>query len=98
MVGISGSKDTWKTFDDKVMAAKNRWQFWELLPNGDKYFLWLENADHFSFADNPTAWLFLSKSRPDVQRISKAMMVLFCDHFLKEKKEAKDKMNTEYAN
>ncbi len=98
LVGISGSKDTWKTFDDKVMLAKNRWQFWELLPNGDKYFLWLENADHFSFADNPKTWLFPSKSRPDVQRISKAMMVLFCDHFLKERKEAKDKMNKEYAN
>lgn len=87
LVGISGSNDTWKTFDDRSMTAKDRWQFWELLPNGDKYFLWLENADHFSFVDNPKAWLFPSKSRPDVQRISKAMMVLFCDHFLKEKKE-----------
>lgn len=97
LVGISGSKDTWKTFDDKVMAAKDRWQFWELLPRGDKYFLWLENAEHFSFVDNPKAWLFSSKSRPDVQRISKTIIVLFCDHFLKEKKETKDKMNQEYT-
>jgi predicted dienelactone hydrolase len=98
LVGISGSNDTWKTFDDKVMPAKNRWQFWKLLPNGNKYFLWLENADHFSFCDNSKAWIFPSKSRPDVQRISKVMMVLFCDYFLKEKEEAKDKMNKEYAN
>lgn len=98
LVGISGSNDTWKAFDDKVMAAEKRWQFWKLLPNGNKYFLWLENADHFSFCDNSKAWIFPSKSRPDVQRISKAMMVLFCDYFLKEKEEAKDKMNKEYAN
>ncbi|MEA3438496.1 MAG: hypothetical protein U9R43_18680 [Thermodesulfobacteriota bacterium] len=98
LVGISGSKDTWKTFDDKLMAAEERWGFWVLLPEGNKYFLWLENADHFSFCDNPKAWIFQSKSCSDVQRISKAMMVLFCDHFLKEKEEAKDKMNEEYAN
>ncbi|MBI4846328.1 MAG: hypothetical protein HY810_07660 [Candidatus Omnitrophica bacterium] len=98
LVGISGSEDTWKTFDDKVMPAENRWEFWDLLPQGDKYFLWLERADHSSFSDSPKAWILPSKSRLDVQRISKAMMVLFCDHFLKEKKEAKSKMNGGYAN
>ena len=97
LVAISGSKDTWKTFDDKIMAAKNRWDFWRLLPEGDKHFLWLKNADHFAFADNSKAWVFPSRSRPDVQRISKAMMVLFSDHYLKEKDEAGDKMNKRYA-
>ncbi len=98
IVGMTGSKDTGKTFDDKAMPAEARWQFWDLLPPGNKYFLWLENADHFSFADNPKAWLFPSESRTDVQRISKAMMALFCDHFLKGKKEAGGRMNREYVN
>lgn len=37
-------------------------------------------------------------ARADVQRISKAMMVLFCDYFLKGKKETIDKINKEYVN
>ena len=98
IVGISGSKDTWKTFDDKVMAAEKRWQFWKLLPKGNHYFLWLENADHLSFCDNSKAWILPSKSRPDVQPISKAMMVLFSDYFLKDKQKARNNLNSKYVN
>lgn len=70
----------------------------ELLPPEGKYFLWLEHADHFSFSDGPGASLFPSASRPDVQRISKALMVLFCDHFLKGRSEARVYMNESYVN
>jgi len=98
IVGISGSSDYWKTFDDKKMAPEKRWQFWELLPEGNNYFLWLENASHFSFTDNPKAWMFPTRSRSDVQYITKAMMVLFSDYFLKERKETADYMNRAYAN
>ncbi len=98
LVCMSGSKDVQKGFDGKLMLPYRRLEVLKLLPAGGKFFLWLRNADHFSFADNPKAYLFPSLARADVQRISKAMMVLFCDYFLKGKKEVADKLNREYVN
>lgn len=98
IVGISGSRDKGLTFDDKTMSAENRWQFWKLLPEGNKYFLWLKNADHASFTHNPKSWMIPSRSRSDVQHIIKAMVVLFSDHFLKNKEGAKNYMNKDYVN
>ena len=80
------------------MAPRHRRQVWELLPPGEKLFLWLENADHLCFSDNPKAHLLPSRARPDAQRIAKALMVLACDHFLKEKPEAQPGMNRDYVN
>lgn len=97
LVCLTGSKDTQKSASAKIMLAYRRWQVLRLLPRGQKYFLWFKNADHLSFSDNPKAHLFPSKSREDMQRISKTMMVLFCDYFLKENEEALDKMNKKYV-
>lgn len=98
LIAISGTNDSWKTHDDKVLPGTERLKFWDFLPEGDKYFIWLEDSDHFGFCDSPKASSLPSKSRPDVQRISKAMMVLFSDYFLKEIKDSKNKMNKEYVN
>ncbi len=98
LVCLSGSEDTQWDYKGAPMPPATRWQVLELLPPGEKYFVWLDRADHFSFSDGPGASLFPSASRPDVQRISKALMVLFCDYFLKGKREARAYMNGEYVN
>ena len=98
LVCLTGSKDIQKGYDGRLMPPYTRWEVLKLLPRGEKYFLWLKNADHFSFSDSPRARIFPSKARPDAQRISKAMMVLFCDYFLKGKRKARDKLNEKYAN
>ena len=98
LVCLTGSKDTQKGFDGGMMLPHTRWEVLQLLPAGQKYFLWLENADHLCFSDNPKAFLLPSKARADAQRISKALMVIFCDYFLKGKQEAQEKINEEYVN
>ena len=88
LVCLTGSRDVQKRDDGGVLLPYTRWQVFKLLPDGDKYFFWLKNADHFAFSDNPEARFFPSASRPDAQRISKALMVLFCDYFLKDEKSS----------
>jgi len=103
LVCLSGSKDISQLYrqgknQGQMMPATSRLKMFDLLPAGQKYFLWLENADHLAFADSPKAWILPSKSRPDTQRISKAMMVIFCNHFLKQKKGAVKYLNESYVN
>ncbi|MBU1863238.1 MAG: hypothetical protein KKH94_06230, partial [Candidatus Omnitrophica bacterium] len=87
LVCLTGSKDIQKSFKGKKMSPKKRLEVFNLLPVGRKYFLWLKNADHFAFTDNPKAYLFPSEARSDTQRISKVLMVIFSDMFLKEKQD-----------
>ena len=103
VVCMTGSEDISQVFQDgkdqgKTMPAASRLEAFRLMPAGMKYLLWLHNADHLCFSDNPKAWILPSASRPDAQRISKAMMVLFCDHFLKQDPSATAYLNTNYAN
>ena len=96
LVCLSGSRDIQKSYDGRTMLSLTRLQVFKLLPQGDKYFFWLKNADHLCFSDYPKAHLFPSKARMDAQRISKALMVLFCDHFLKGKRNALKELNDDY--
>ena len=99
LVCISGSKDVQKRFDGAAMDPFVRREVLELLPPGNKYFLWLDNADHFSFADHPKGNRFFpSEARKDAQRICKSLMVLFSDFFLKNKTEAAGMLNEKYVN
>jgi len=98
LVCISGSRDLQKSADRGLMPAETRLRVFELLPEGEKHFLWLENADHLGFYEFPDARLLPSRAREDLQRITKAMMALFCDYFLKDRKEAASYMNEQYLN
>lgn len=98
LICLSGTKDRQQGLDGKELPAEIRLEVFSLLPAGEKYFLWFTNADHMSFAHHKTTVFFPSRARKDVQRICKAMMVLFCDHFLKGKEGTKNKMNKEYIN
>lgn len=99
LVCLTGSKDEWKTSDGGIMPAERRLEVFNLLPPGEKYFFWLENADHMSFSDGPKSrGPFRTEATPDVQRISKALMVVSCDYYLKGKKEAADFIGAAYIN
>ncbi len=96
LICFSGSKDEQKNSDGQYTPAETRREMFNLLPAGHKYFLWLTNADHASFADNKHMWVVASPSRRDVQRITKAVMTVACDHFLKGKPEARQALGKEY--
>jgi predicted dienelactone hydrolase len=100
LVCISGTKDGQKGLKGGPgLPADNRMKAFELMPAGDKHMLWLKNADHMSFSGEPTTGGPLpSPSRPDGIRISRAAMVLFCDHYLKKKEEAKEHITEKYFN
>ena len=97
LICLTGSKDWQWRFNGRMMLAHTRKQVFKLLPAGKKYFLWLKNADHLCFSHGPKSYLLPSRARPDAQRISKAVMVLACDYFLKGKKQALDRFNKEYV-
>ncbi len=96
LVCFSGSKDDQKNSDGQFTPAETRREMFNLLPAGHKYFIWLANADHVSFADNKHMWVIASPSRRDVQRITKAVMTVACDHFLKGKTEARQALGKDY--
>jgi predicted dienelactone hydrolase len=98
LVCLTGPKDDWKTSDGKVMPGERRLEVFKLLPAGEKYFFWLEGADHAAFSDGPKAGFLPSEARPDAQRISKALMVVSCDYYLKGKKEAAEFLSEAYVN
>lgn len=97
LVLLTGSKDVQKRYDAATMPATARREAFALLPPGQKYFVWLENADHFAFADNARSFLFPSRARRDTRRITRALMVVAADHFLKGKPEAAAALNEAYA-
>ncbi|NMC21910.1 MAG: hypothetical protein GYA33_16005 [Thermogutta sp.] len=91
--------------DDVVggVTDEKRLEMFKLLPPEDKYLFWIYGADHLSFADSP--WIRRRSSshlgpqaRPNVQRLSKALMVVSCDYFLKGKKEAANFLSEAYVN
>ena len=98
LVCLTGSRDVQKSSTGRLMPPHTRRQVFDLLPEGNKLFLWLRNADHMCFSDGPRARLLPSRAREDAQRISKALMLLACDRYLKSAKEAEKRMNKEYVN
>lgn len=97
LVCLTGPKDDWKTSDGKVMPGERRLEAFKLLPPGGKHFFWLEGADHLAFSDGPKAGFLPSEARPDAQRISKALMVVSCDYYLKGKKEVAEFLSEAYV-
>jgi len=98
LVCLSGSKDVQKDCHGGLMRAETRLEAFELLPPGDKVLLWLENADHMGFSDNPgSRFQFPSKPKADLQRISKAVMTLCCDLHLKQDPAARQRFGKEYV-
>jgi predicted acyl esterase/predicted dienelactone hydrolase len=91
LVCLSGTLDAQKGLrGGPSLPATNRLKVFDLLPAGDKHFLWLTGSDHLGFSYNPDARLqFPSRPLGDMQRISRAAMVLFADHYLKKKPEAR---------
>jgi len=94
---FSGSEDEQFGHDGTHQPATKRLEAFRLMPPGGKYFLWLENADHLSFSDNPKAWMLPSKARADAQRIAKTMALAFCDYYLRGDRRAKRRLVAEYA-
>lgn len=99
MLWITGTKDTQKKHDGTLMSQEARREGFALMPAGNKYLLWLENADHMGFSHNPKLKFDLipSPARPDMQRIAKAMTVVFFDTYLKESSTAKKSLNQQFA-
>ena len=95
---FSGDNDKQFGVAGSTQSAEKRLVGFRLLPSKHKYMLWLENADHFSFSDGPRAWIIPSPSRKDAQRITKAMMLVFLDYYLKNDRLAKRFLNVKYAN
>lgn len=98
LVCLTGPQDEWKTSDGKVMPGERRLEVFKLLTPGEKHFFWLEGADHLAFSDGPKAGFLPSAARPDAQRISKALMVVSCDFYLKGKREAARFLSETYVN
>jgi predicted dienelactone hydrolase len=81
MLGISGTKD-----EQQGSEPDNHLTGFKLWPKGDKFFLWLTNADHLAFSD-PTGSKsrgLRSDTRQDVQPISRELTTIFFDTYLKK--------------
>lgn len=92
LLGISGSRD-------KQLNAppENRRRAFELWPPGDKYFIWLEGADHIAFSDSTGTGLRMlpSRAREDAQPLVRAATRLFFDAYLKNDASAQKALSTE---
>ena len=92
LVCFSGSKDGQQKAGGGHLPAESRYEAFKLFPPGDKYFLWLANADHASFSKRPGRQM-RSAARSDVIEITKTMMVIFCNYYLKREQTALQYMN-----
>ena len=95
---FSGTRDTQFGYDGHLQPPERRLEGFRLMPPGDKYLLWLENADHMAFADNPKAFVFPSRARTDTRRIVTVMTLAFCNAYLKGDAEARELLNERFAN
>jgi predicted dienelactone hydrolase len=93
LLGISGSDDQTQGPDPEV-----RKQGFALWPSQDKFLIWIANADHNAFSDSTgTGSVMLkSKSRNDVQPLSREATYLFFDAYLKADRNAKAKLSESY--
>lgn len=88
LLGISGSRDRQQNFEP--IHRKRSFQYW---PAGDRFLLWISNANHLSFSD-PTgspghhrrakSQRIVSR-REDVQKVSRAATLQFLNIYLKKK-------------
>lgn len=92
LLEISGSKDK-----QHGVETENRRRAFELWPPGDRYFVWLANADHVSFSDGTGSGrrTFRSKVRAEVQPVVRVATLLFFNAYLKEDGDAKQMLTAE---
>jgi predicted dienelactone hydrolase len=91
LLGISGSKDKQQNFEP--LHRKRGFQYW---PDGERYLLWINNANHLSFSDSTGSksrrenrlTKALASRREDVQRVSRAATLVFYDQHLKQRADA----------
>ena len=98
LLSFSGSRDAQLGHDGTRQPARKRFEAFKLMPPGEKYLLWLDKADHFSFAHNPKARFFPSPARADTRRIQFPMILAFCDAYLKNDNAARERLTQDYAN
>jgi predicted dienelactone hydrolase len=85
VLGISGSRDA-----QQGAPAQNRRRYFELVPPGRQVFVWIANADHMAFSDpaGSRRSSLPSRSRAEVQPISRAATLLFLEAQLRGDTEA----------
>ena len=90
VLGITGSRDQQQT-----TTPANRRRFFELEPMGAKVFVWLNNADHPAFSDATGSGRanLPSRSRADVQPVSRAATLLFLEAHLRGDAEADGRLS-----
>ena len=94
LIGMSGTRDKQQGPTWRGIAAADRKKAFRLWPAGDKVFVWLKNADHFSFADATGSgrliarWM-VSEARDDTTRIVKATALLASRIHLKKDQKAR---------
>lgn len=87
LLGISGSRD--KQQSAEPIHRKRSFQYW---PKGDRYLLWINNANHLQFSDatgskqrrRTNAAAMLGRRREDVQKVSRAATLIFFNQYLKK--------------
>jgi predicted dienelactone hydrolase len=92
LLGITGSKD-----QAQSGPPANRRRAFDLWPPGDKYLIWLENADHTAFSDATGSGrrMLRSRTREDAQPLVRAATLLFFDAYLKKDTLAKKLLTTD---
>lgn len=91
VLAISGSRDS-----QQGTTPENRRRYFDLVPAGQKVFVWLANADHASFSDaagSKRAGL-PSRARVDVQPVSRAATLLFFEAQLRGQAEAAQRLSS----
>ncbi|MFZ9201855.1 MAG: hypothetical protein ACO23N_05455 [Opitutales bacterium] len=86
LLGITGTEDR----QQNGSSAENRRDAFALWPKGGHAFVWITNAKHLDFTDSTGSdrKVMASKTRDDVQPITRAATLLFFDANLKSDKEA----------
>lgn len=95
LMGISGTKDK----QQRGIPAIRRYKDFSLWPesSGQHKFLWLDGANHFDFSDNGgiRKTRVSSATRPDVQRVVRAAILLFFNLHLKDFKSEEPFLTTD---
>lgn len=86
LLGITGSRDQQQS--NMALHRKRSFRLW---PKSDRYLLWINNATHMQFSDSTGSRKRLMnlgarmrERREDVQKISRAATLAFCDKYLKK--------------
>ncbi|MCA9188724.1 MAG: hypothetical protein R3E01_07955 [Pirellulaceae bacterium] len=93
MLGITGSRDR-----QQRSTAENRLRSIVLWPKGDKYLLWINNADHSAFSDSTGAGRIMlpSRTREDAQVVAREATLQFFRGYLLDDDQARSRLSGEH--